>query len=60
MEAVATQIPRVPKRHMIEVLEPDRADKWLDERVGHPHIWNGLNLLDIEDAKIGLSAIEFK
>ena len=54
------QVHRVPEKHAIEVLTPDRADQPFDERMRNRSVRNRLDLLDLEDAQVGEPAVEAK
>ena len=55
---LSLKVLRIPKQHVIQILAPNCSDQPFDKRVRDRQIRNGLNLLDTEDTKIGLSALE--
>jgi hypothetical protein len=54
------QIRRVPEKHPIQELTPDRADQSLDERMRKRHVRSRLDLLHLEHAQVGEPAVEAK
>ena len=52
------QVHRVPEKHAIQVLAPDRADQALNEGMRNRDVWNRLDLLDLEDAQVGQPTVE--
>ena len=46
-----------PKGHVIEEFPSDGSDEALDERVVEGHVWNCLNLPDLQNPKTGLPAV---
>lgn len=59
-EQLPFQVPRIPERHVIEVLAPDRTDQPLHERVRHRYIGHGLDLSNLKDAEIGIPALKLE
>ena len=56
----ALQVHRVPEKHPIQVLTPDRADQPFNEGVGDRSVRNRLDFLDLEHAQVGEPAVESK
>lgn len=56
----SSQLPRILKRHVIEILAPDRADQSFYIRVRHRYIGHGLDSSDFEDTKIGFPAVKLE
>src|SRR5437867_3620136 len=54
------QIHGVPEEYPIEVFTPDRSNKPFDEGMRDRSVRNGLDFLDLEDAKSGEPAVESK
>src|SRR4249920_2641954 len=60
LSQLARQVHRVPEKHPIQVLTPERADQPLNERVGDRSVRNRLDFLDLEYAQVGEPAVESK
>ena len=54
------QVHRVPEKHPIQVLTPERADQPLNEGVGDRSVRNRLDLSDLEHSQVGERAVESK
>ena len=46
-------VARVPEEHLVNALTPDSSDQAVDERMRDRCVRNQLDLVDIEDAKVG-------
>ena len=54
------KIDRVPEERAIKTLAPNRTCQSFHERVRHWGVWNGLDLLDLEDAQVREPAVKAK
>ena len=54
------QVDRVPEKLAVQIFATDRADQPFDERMRHWRVRNRLDLLELEDAKVGEPAVKAK
>ena len=57
---LALQVDGVPEEYLVEILSPNRANEALNERMRQRHIWNGFDLVDVEDTQVGLPPAKAK
>ena len=51
------KIPGIPKENVIKVFATDRSDQSLNEWMRLRRIGDGLDLIDLKDAKIGFPSV---
>ena len=54
---LSLQIQGIPEQDVVKALTTNRADQALHERMGYRRVRDGLDLLDVEDAKIRLPSV---
>ena len=54
------QVARVPEKHAVQVLAPDRSDQALYEGMRDRCVRNRLDLVDLEHTQVGEPAVKTK
>ena len=57
---LSRQVDRIPEKHAVQVLAPDRPDQALYEGMRDRGVWNRLDLIDLEYTQVGEPAVKAK